>query len=450
MRAGIRLCPSSRSDIDIDAFVRDTVMKARVVGLRARPELNNTTVTTLTFVLDRGRFAVETSTSERVLLKPCALDFGFPLVAYETADVKTLCEGARLHAKKGAAAAAFFIAQLHLELRVEVEDTSREQAVQGQVVHVVMACLRAYPQNVDVVSRGLAVVTELLEVPEARAQVEEAADTLEMTAKMMRGTRDYVSLHNAIHLLVELYYRDGRFALSATGRNSFTQRAVGAGLLGTVVDTMRTHRKDEAIQTVATRLLTCFNPRAGPQLWREARDCGFITHLVYLASAFAPTEADSVMAIEPLEVTGADPNSPVHKLVLAMLGAWTSLSDPEHITAPYMDAAEAERAHEQMAAEGSAEVTAQLREQAQYAAMRFNCTFAGGSGSPLSTESILQSFDEWNRRLEREDPGALLYLLAGVPPIAEWAAEGVDVRGGCQQLAGTVAVAILGMDRAEP
>ena len=56
---------------DIDAFVRDTVMKARVVGLRARPELNNTTVTTLTFVLDRGRFAVETSTSERVLLKPC-------------------------------------------------------------------------------------------------------------------------------------------------------------------------------------------------------------------------------------------------------------------------------------------------------------------------------------------------------------------------------------------
>ena len=76
--------------------------------------------------------------------------------------------------------------------------------------------------------------------------------------------------------------------------------------------------------------------------------------------------------------------------------------------------------------------------------------------SPVDREirSAVRAFSKastsGNRRLEREDPAALRYLLAGVPPIAEWAAEGVDVRGGCQQLAGTVAVAILGLDRAEP
>ena len=43
-------------------------MDVRVIGLRARPELNGSTVVALTFVLDRGRFAVETSTSERLLV----------------------------------------------------------------------------------------------------------------------------------------------------------------------------------------------------------------------------------------------------------------------------------------------------------------------------------------------------------------------------------------------
>jgi hypothetical protein len=57
-------------------------MEARVVGLRAKPELNGTTVAVLSYVGNRARFAVETSKSERILLKPGALDFGFPLAPY--------------------------------------------------------------------------------------------------------------------------------------------------------------------------------------------------------------------------------------------------------------------------------------------------------------------------------------------------------------------------------
>ena len=425
-------------------------MEVRVIGLRARPDLNGSTVVALTFVLDRGRFAVETSTSERLLLKPGALDFGFRLVDYETAELRELCEGARLHAGKGAAVAAFFLAQLHIELVVSVDDATlrreQEKAVQGGVVHVVMACLRAWPQNLEVVTRGLALLTELLCVPEARSQVEEAADTLELTARLLSGTKDHTVHHNGVHLLLELYYRGGRWELSAMGRNSFTRRAVEAGLLGTVVEVMRTHRTDEAIQTAAARLLICFNPRSGPKHWRDARDCGLVDHLVYLTTAFAPTEpteADSVMAIAPLAV---DPHSAVHRAAMAMTSAYTHLAHPEHITTPHMDAAEARLAHEQVTSEVGVEVTAQLLEQAHFAAMRHDCNFGGGSDGALSSTRIFQSFDEWNRRLEHGDAHALRYLLAGVPALAEWTAEGVDLRGECQQMAATVVVGILGLD----
>ena len=432
-------------------------MDVRVIGLRARPELNGSTVVALTFVLDRGRFAVETSTSERLLLKPEALDFGFPLLDYETAELRELCEGARLHAGKGAAVAAFFVAQLHIELVVGIDDNAlrreQEQAVQRGMVPVVLACLRAHPQDVEVAKHGLALVTELLRVPEARAQVEEAADTLELTAALLRGTKNYAVHHNGIHLLLELYHRrqlpppaPAQWELSAMGRNSFTRRAVEVGLLGTVVEVMRSHGADEAIQKDAALLLVCFNPRSGPKHWRDARDCGLLAHLVYLATAFAPTEpteADSVMAIAPLAV---DPHSNVHRVALALISAYTHLADPEHITMPHMDAAEARLAHEQVTSEEGVEVTAQLLEQAHFAMMRHDCNFGGGSEGVLSTSRIHQSFDEWNRRLEHGDANALRYLLAGVPALAEWTAEGVDVRGEWQQMAGTVLVGILGLD----
>ena len=77
--------------------------------------------------------------------------------------------------------------------------------------------------------------------------------------------------------------------------------------------------------------------------------------------------------------------------------------------------------------------------------LNFNYRFGIYDGA-LSSTRIFQSFDEWNRRLEHGDAHALRYLLAGVPALAEWTAEGVDLRGECQQMAATVVVGILGLD----
>ena len=78
--------------------------------------------------------------------------------------------------------------------------------------------------------------------------------------------------------------------------------------------------------------------------------------------------------------------------------------------------------------------------------MRHDCNFGSGSDAALSSTRIFLSFGEWHRRLEHGDANALRYLLACVPALAEWTAEGVVIRGECQQMASTVVVGILGLD----
>jgi hypothetical protein len=429
-------------------------MEARVVGLRAKPELNGTTVAVLSYVGNRARFAVETSKSERILLKPGALDFGFPLAPYETAELEKVCEGAKLYADKGRAIAEFFLAQLYWESALGVdEDISarNEQMAQHGIDIVVMAWIRTHGQSLEVLKHGLAVAAGLACVPGARARME-AADTLELIANLLRDVPDRIVNHNGICLLVEIYYRGHGFEACATGRNSFTRRSVEIGLFGTLIESMIRYRSDEAIQASAVRLLVCFDQRGqhGPQIWSAARASGAVHHMVRLASLYAPTDADSVLAREPLEVSSGPAGSgesgrqaTVHRLALAVLSALIHIADPGSAVQADMDSAERGR-RELVVQDGLA---AQLLQQGQYAALRYGCNF-GDSPHLLGPARIVESYQEWNRRLQDgphlgAEARKLRFLLHGVPPLSEWVADGIDPQGESQQLAGVLAVGIL-------
>lgn len=400
------------------------------------------------YVLERGRFAVETSTGEQILLKIGALNFGFPLAAYETAEINEMCEGAKLYAAMGQAVAEFFLAQIHLELTLGMDDdvaARRAIAAKHGLDQTVMTWIRAHRQSLCILRRCLAVAAGLACVPEARARLEEA-DTLEFTAELLRDTQDYTAHYNGIGLLVELYYRGDAWRNSATGRNSFTRRAVQAGLFGAVLRSMLQHRTDEALQASATRLLICFHMRGehGPRIWMAARDAGAVHHLVRLAHQYAPTDADSVLALDQLEISdgpaGRGENgrqATLHSLAMALLSALTHVAEPGAAVEADMHAPERAR-REQAAEDGLAD---QLLQQGHFAALRYACNFGEGQ-QQMSPARISESFHNWNRRLEGGEASQLRFLLAGVPPLSEWVADGVDVSGESQQLAGTIVVGI--------